>query len=83
MSIGTFLYRYVFKGIGWLFLGAMITIAAVSLSSCGGHRPAQEPPKKEVARALKAQKEDASKQMREFKLETAPRENPRVIKAAK
>jgi hypothetical protein len=71
MNTGQWLYRYVYRGIGWAILAAAATVVAVTLmnsSSCGGRTSRAEDArqKAETGKILKRMHGNADEEIRKF-----------------
>ena len=69
MSIAKWLYRYVFRGIGWVLVAAAATVLAVPMmNSCGGRTDPQTDArqKEETRKILKRMHENADEEIRKF-----------------
>lgn len=62
------LYKYIFRGIGWVFVGMMLTILIVSATGCSSTiTKAEDRRQKEASsRIFKAQTTDADEQIRKY-----------------
>ena len=69
MSIAKWLYRYVFRGIGWVLVAAAATVVAVPvMNSCGRRtdRKADARQKEQTQKILKRMHENADDEIRKF-----------------
>jgi hypothetical protein len=69
VSIAKWLYRYVFRGIGWVLVAAAATVLAVPvMNSCGSRMDpkADARQKAETKKVLKRMHENADEEIRKF-----------------
>ena len=69
MSIAKWLYRYVFRGIGWVLVAAAATVVAVPvMNTCGRRtdRQGDARQKEQAQKILKRMHENADDEIRKF-----------------